>query len=352
MAEPRVLLTVSGRVPADLDAHVAAGLRPRADYRVIAEQCDATVVDVDVALQSGPVARVLHRVAGAGPLLAWYCFRNRKRFDVILSDGEQVGIPYALLCRVLGRGGARHVMIVHILSVPKKAKLISATKIAGLIDRYVVYCSAQRDFIRERFGVPGERIELSPFMVDTRFFAPVDAPTDRRAIICTAGLERRDYPTLLRAVDGLDVHVVVAAASPWSRRADSTAGEAIPPNVSVRRLSLAELRDVYAASRVVVMPLDDTDFQAGITTILEGMSMGRPIVCTRTRGQTDTIIDGVTGRYVSPGDPEALRSAIVELLADPSEAATMGAAARAWAVERADIEVYAQRLAGIVRSLV
>ena len=47
-------------------------------------------------------------------------------------------------------------------------------------------------------------------------------------MICTAGLEFRDYPTLIEAVRGLDARVVIAAASPWSKRADATA-ERRPP---------------------------------------------------------------------------------------------------------------------------
>ena len=148
--------------------------------------------------------------SGAGPLLAWYCFRNRNRYDVLLTDGEQVGIPLALLTRVFGRGGAAHVMIVHILSVPKKAKLIRALRLAGQVDRYVVYCSKQGEFIREELGVAAERVVLSTFMVDTDFFAPVAPPHTGRPVISSAGLERRDYPTLMDAVDGLErVEVVV-----------------------------------------------------------------------------------------------------------------------------------------------
>ena len=38
-----------------------------------------------------------------------------------------------------------------------------------------------------------------------------------------------------------------------------------------------------------VMPLIETDFQAGVTTLLEAMAMAKPIVCTKNTGQTDVI---------------------------------------------------------------
>jgi glycosyltransferase involved in cell wall biosynthesis len=96
------------------------------------------------------------------------------------------------------------------------------------------------------------------------------------------------------------------------------------------------------------MPLYPTDFQAGVTTILEAMAMQRAVVCSRTAGQTDVIADGRTGVYVAPSDPTALRAALEELLADPERAARLGRAARDFVVDQCDVRVYAERLARAV----
>ena len=79
--------------------------------------------------------------------------------------------------------------------------------------------------------------------------------------------------------------------------------------------------------------------------------MAKPVICTRTAGQTDTITDDVTGVYVPPADVPALRAAIESLLGDADRRARLGAAARAWTVEHADIDVYAERLASMVDDL-
>jgi glycosyltransferase involved in cell wall biosynthesis len=340
-----VLLTVSGTVPEDLDEQIAAGTRPRADYAVLAAACDADLLDIAAARgAAGHAGRLLERIGGAGLLLAWVCFRHRRNYEVIFTDGEQVGLPLAGLCRILGRRGMRHVMIVHILSVRKKSVLVRLLRLTSVVDRFVVYSSAQRDHLVHELGAKPEQVELTSFMVDTTFFAPTAVDAERRRMVCSAGLERRDYQTLMKAVDGLDVEVVIAAASPWSKWADSSAGAEPPANVEVRRLGFVDLRRLYAESAFVVMPLADVDFQAGITTILEAMAMERAVICTRTPGQTDTIVDGVTGLYVSPGDSDALRHAIVDLLDHPERAREMGEAGRRWVREHADIEVYAARL--------
>jgi glycosyltransferase involved in cell wall biosynthesis len=340
-----VLLTVSGVVPDDLDDQVATGVRPRADYRALCDAFGAELLDVAAARrEAGTIGRLLERIGGAGLLLAWGCFRRRSQFDVVFTDGEQVGLPFAALCRVLGARGSRHVMVVHILSVPKKVLVFKLFRLQTLIDRFVVYCTAQQRYLIDRLAVEPRRVVLTPFMVDPGFFDPAAVPAQRRRMICAAGLERRDYPTLMAAVADLDVEVVIAAASPWSKWTDSSSLVAPPPNVEIRRLGFVDLRRLYAEAQLVVMPLDDVDFQAGITTILEAMAMERAVICTRTRGQTDTLIDGSTGVYVPLGDVPALRDAVAELVARPAEADRLGRQGRRWVLEQASLDVYARRL--------
>jgi glycosyltransferase involved in cell wall biosynthesis len=342
-------------IEADLRERIDAGLRPRPDYVELARAMDADLVDVaEAQRRAGRIGRMLHRVAGAGPLLAWVCFRERRRYEAVFTDGEQVGLPLAALCRLTLRRPFTHVMIVHILSVAKKSALFRALRLARYVDTMVVYASAQQRYATETLGMPSDRVVLTPFMVDTEFFSPdrVVPAVEDKAVISTAGLEYRDYPTLVEAARDLDARVVVAAASPWSKRPDETVTMAPPPNVEVCRLGFVDLRQLYAESRIVVMPLYDVDFQAGVTTILEAMAMARPVVCTRTRGQTDVVADGVSGVYVPPADVETLRAAVQGLLDDPDRATRLGAAGRRFVVEECDVVRYARRLAGVVDSAI
>ncbi|MCJ7657726.1 MAG: hypothetical protein MUO67_01105 [Anaerolineales bacterium] len=109
---------------------------------------------------------------------------------------------------------------------------------------------------------------VSPSIVESTGNLDLGLTLNGRPLICSVGLERRDYPTLIEAVRGLDLQLVIAAASPWSKQADSTQGQDLPSNVTVKRFTQYELRDLYARSRFMVMPLYDVPFQAGITTIL------------------------------------------------------------------------------------
>lgn len=347
----RVLLTVSGVIDPALEQQITDGQRPVPDYVAMARAFSADVIDYAEARRStGWVGAILERIGGLNARLAWACFRRRRQYDVLFTDGEQVGIPLALLLKLAPTRRPRHLMIVHVLTVPKKLLLFDLFGLQAFIDTFIVYASRQKELIQQRLKVGAERVFWTPFMVDARFFTPRPPAQKDRRMIATAGLEFRDYATLMEAVKDVDVDVVIAAASPWSKRPDRTANTTIPANVHVQRFSQFELRQVYADSQFVVMPLEDVDFQAGVTAILEAMAMERPVICSRTRGQTDILVDGETGIYVAPGDPHALRAAIERLLGDPNAVERMGRASRAEVERRLSQERYVGRLAAVVYS--
>ena len=90
--------------------------------------------------------------------------------------------------------------------------------------------------------------------------------------------------------------------------------------------------------------------KVGIATILEMMAMGKCVIATRTRGQTDTIVDGETGIYVPPPDPLALRSAIERMLEAPDEAQRIGERARRFLEENAGLDHFVRTIVDAVRS--
>jgi glycosyltransferase involved in cell wall biosynthesis len=87
--------------------------------------------------------------------------------------------------------------------------------------------------------------------------------------------------------------------------------------ITVGRKSLTELRELYACSRFVVVPLQPSNSDNGITTCLDAMAMGRAVICTRTAGQIGALEDGVNSIRVPPHDTIALRRAIERLWSDP-----------------------------------
>ncbi len=374
MPAPRVLLVIT----AD-DALTPHRGGPRKDYRVLADTLGATTLD-RTAISRSRILRRLAKFVGVAPLQAWLAFRQRSRYDVIFTDGEHIGIPLAILLK-LTRSHAAHVTVGHRLTADKKRPFFKWLGVHSHIDRLMVHSSRQHELAVHELGIPEDRLALIPYQVDAGFWQPQPDIAEER-LICSAGLEFRDYPTLVRAVDGLDVKVVIGAASHWSKRRNNAHDEPLPSNVQVAAFDYEALRRVYARAAIVVVPLNDIDFQAGVTTILEAMAMSKAVIVTHSRGQTDVVEDrrratrgaeevrqrppsllgelarsaGMpvrpSGFYVPPEDPGALRRAIEYLMEHPERRHELGAAGREIIEKLVTVELFAERIRQLIDSAV
>ena len=81
--------------------------------------------------------------------------------------------------------------------------------------------------------------------------------------------------------------------------------------------------DLYRCSDLFLF----MSFREGLSVaLMEAMGSGMPIICTRIRGNTDLVDDGVSGVF-SENTPEAVAEAILELYRDPRKRADYGAEA-------------------------
>ena len=324
--------------------NVEAAPHPLMDYHALVSTLNASDGTVDLldygALDGDPhpLVRLTARLIGRDAALALAGFLRRGRYDAVFSNGENVAIPLALLMKFTGRRPG-HVAIGHRLSAGKKRLFFTLLKVHRQIDTIFLYAQSQVDFAEDRLQIPSDQLRLIAFHADDHFYRPLpDGPDSDADQICAAGLEWRDYPTLIEATAGMPgLRVKLAAASPWSKHKNETAGRTLPANIETRRYTYGELRGLYAESSFVVVPLYENDFQAGVTTILEAMAMGKAVIATRTTGQTDVIIAGETGLTVPPGDVLGWREAISLLRSDDATRARLGRNARLWVEQHASL---------------
>jgi glycosyltransferase involved in cell wall biosynthesis len=257
--------------------------------------------------------------------------RRADEYDVVVTWNERLTLALMAL-QGASRRGKPHVPMMYWFSRPATQAFMRA--FSHTLRAIVTWSSVQRAYAIEKLGFPAEKIHLVKHFVDQVFWSPREAEED---MITSAGAEMRDYPTLLAALEGTELRCHVATdhvrVDRWglARRVSASAFPApAGSRVTLGKLTPLELRDVYARSRFVVIPVRQSDTDNGVNVMLEAMAMGKAVICSRTRGQVDVLQDGVTGLFVPVGEPAALRAAMLALWNDPARARSMGRAARAY----------------------
>ena len=175
----KTLLLIPSVLKSGIEAEVAEDRHPVMDYYALAQAlrethgCTVDILDYAAAeADPSPGTRLAARTGGLDAALAWMGFQRRRDYAAIFSNGENVGIPLALL---LGRTspGPRHVTIGHRLSTGKKQLFFTKLGVQRRMDRIFVYAKAQEEWGRERLGIAPETLALIPFHADAKFYRPL-----------------------------------------------------------------------------------------------------------------------------------------------------------------------------------
>jgi glycogen(starch) synthase len=201
------------------------------------------------------------------------------------------------------------------------------------------------DRVRDDWGLP--EVETIPNAVDIaeveRLGAsqpPVELPA--RSLVFIGRIERRKgihtlgaaLPRVLSTHPGVHVFVIGrdlgvhggGAGEEFRRSVRSVADRVHLLGELPRAAALA----VVAQAEVVVLP---SLWESFGYVCLEAMTLGRPVVATRTGGFAELVEEGQTGWLVTPGDAGELGEALLAALGDPARLKTFGAAGRRRAAE-------------------
>ena len=213
--------------------------------------------------------------------------------------------------------------------------LLMQQQVAKRLARIVTVSEASRREIERCFGIPEKEVRVVYNGTDADLFAPtpgqrietdllfVGRTEDRKKGIGTLlqAMALLPEPITLKIIDGrIPDHGLVP-------RLIEKYGIAHRVVLERRWLELPELIAQYSTARAVVVPslFEGFGFPAS-----EAMSCGVPVVASDAGALPEVIgPDGHAGRLFASRNPQALATAIAELLSDPQRCAQMGRNARA-----------------------
>jgi glycosyltransferase involved in cell wall biosynthesis len=199
----------------------------------------------------------------------------------------------------------------------------------------------------EVLGIDRARCHATGHAVDTDYFHGNAATAAN--VISSAGAANRDYATFAEAVRDIAVSVKIAADSTWVPLLTATPMAGWPAHVELRSYgNYARLRELYAKSRFVVVPMHEAAHACGYAVIAEAMAMGRAVIATRTAAPPDFLQPEITGLFADVHDAGDLHRQIRDLLDHPDKAERLGRQAREFIVAFNSLERFCNRLEAII----
>lgn len=220
-----------------------------------------------------------------------------------------------------------------------------------LTDAFIGVAKPHGQHLVEREKFPADRVHVIPNGVDTERFSPAEeglrlreeigaSPTSPVVGILAALRPEKNHELFLQAAAEIhrqfsDAHFVVIGDGPRREALEVLAIDLGIANAVHFLGNRCDVPTLLAGLDVVALTSHN---EANPVSILEAMSVGKPVVATDVGSVHETVDDGVTGYLVPEGEIEPLVNRLMHLLCEPIEAAEMGARGRevvksAWSLE-------------------
>lgn len=276
---------------------------------------------------------------------------RRTDYDVIYSACQ----TNTFLLSLLRSLRLFHKPLVALIHHPLKRCLRDTLFLSGH-DRLLCLSSAAMKPFAHDLSV-SKKMDLVEWGAELLFYdleAQKAAFTDNpQPFIVSAGKTERDHDTLVKAFLSIDYPLKIYCSA---NTAPSLTGlpehiEINASNSSHNAVSYQEILAAYRNAFAIAIPLAKTNNLAGLTSLLDAMAVGKPVIMTRNQSiDLDVEKEGI-GFWVEPEDVQGWQQAIAYLLAHPEEALAMGDRGRHLCETKYNLNAFTTTLAKNLKSV-
>lgn len=252
---------------------------------------------------------------------------QRNRFDLVVSWHMRIGICYGILKRIIHpRKPPLHIIQDFHINLartdgPYRLKLALLRLAIPGIDYFFCTSTEEEAIYSEMFAIPRNRIAFLPLVQFLPDFKEPSSPPN--GYIFSFGRSDRDFDTLIRSVTPLGIKTYILSGKYEPR-------VPVPEHVCIIREHVSDTQMVQwiAASQIVVLSLKDSRISAGQISMLEVMSLGRPLIITDNMATREYAVHRHSALFFRAGSDTELTDHIRYLWSHRESAEEMGRQAR------------------------
>ena len=279
----------------------------------------------------------------------WKILTCRQHYDTLYATHTR-GIEPVILLHALGLYRKRIVVWHHKPVVKAKNWLREA--LARLFYKgmdHMIFFSEKliRDSIKSAKADPA-RMSMVHWGADLAFYDSLRPDGESPCPFISTGKELRDYKTLTEAFN----HTGAALTLYTQKEQQGTfTNLEIKDNIDLNfgtRLMPYELSLLVAQSECVCICCKPSNYTVGLTTVVEAMALGKPVLCTRNLQMPMDLEAEGCGIWLEPYDREGWERAIRYITGHPEEAREMGRKGRLLAEKYYNVQQCAREVAPLL----
>lgn len=285
----------------------------------------------------------------------WKVLTCRKRYDVLYAT-HTFGIEPIVLLRALRL--YRHPVVVWHHQPIVRAKNPLREAFARLFYRgldHMIFFSDKlmQDSLLSRKADPS-RMSMVHWGADLEYYYSLQALSHGSGSgglggpFISTGKELRDYETLLKAFQETGLPLTLYAEKKRQAYFESLHPA---PNIEIHygdRPIPHEIAQLVAQSRCVCICCQESNYTVGLTTVVEALALGLPILCTRNPQMPMDIEAEGCGFWIEPKDVEGWKEKLLYIANHPEEARAMGKRGRALAERYYNVKQCGKEVAKII----
>lgn len=290
--------------------------------------------------------------------VAWQVMRCRESYDVLYGTSHR-GLELLIMLRALGI--YHHPICLWHHQPITKAKGWLREHVARLyyrgIDQMFMFSDAIVEISKLSVKARPERMHVVHWGADIDYYDRFmrEHPSERSGFV-SSGMERRDMPTLIAAFNNTGFPLRIFSIKSYLGNDYEKIIGAIHrrENITVtfnNRLMIDELTAEVNRAACVVICCQPTNYTVGLTTVVEALALGLPIICSRNPQMPLDIEKEGCGLLVDYGDVEGWERAIRYIAEHPGEVRRMGERSRQVAERTFNIRQCTREMSGVIKQM-
>jgi glycosyltransferase involved in cell wall biosynthesis len=289
--------------------------------------------------------------ARGGDFASVLAHRNRaNKADLVLSTVDTLGFPVVLL---RGIGLIRRPVVYVSIGLPERIMSLNGAMrqfyrcLFRKMQAVIAYGHAESAWIREWLQDSGPDVSFVPFGVDTTIFSPANRGACSVDVLSIGADAQRDNAILMDYAEkhpGVSLRIITT-----SSLADALGSW--PANTQILKdVPFAAIRGYLSEARVVALPVKENTYSGATTTLLQAMSMAKPVVVSNVGAIREGygLRDSENCLLVQPGDGTAFAIAIDRLLSNLSFAEELGRNARLHVSSSLSWSAYVENMMAVI----